>query len=204
MKNKLIIILTVLVLSFSLVGCNKKNDTKEENKEVKTQKEYITNGELTDEITWEASKSLAEQEGIPMTKEALLDFYKSEYATTTVPENKIDLQYNLSAIENIIGQENILRKISPEYVMSKLKVKKTENVKNMDKETLEKLMSEYADYMDTMGITESSREEYVKNIYLETVVDLEINQLYEDSYKEATYNVMRKYNQEYIDSLNLK
>ena len=54
MKNKLIIILTVLVLSFSLVGCNKKNDTKEEKKEVKTQKEYITNGELTDEITWEA------------------------------------------------------------------------------------------------------------------------------------------------------
>lgn len=220
MNKKFISLLLVAVLAVAtLSGCKligkdkgtktakKETSEKVETKNVEESKSDTTGKpttwQLDEEISIEAAKMMAEKEGININKDELLTMYRDNYANGEAPKTKTDLQYSLNAIEKIVGEENIIKKILPQYVISKVKEKKSEELEDISKEELNQLLEDYKEYMDTMGIVESAREEYVKNLYLKSELELKVDGLYQQCYDEAAYRVFSKYNPEYMKSLNL-
>lgn len=220
MNKKVIgLLLVCMLLTSSLTGCGliSKNKDKDQSKEVSKVENKETNiseesdkdnkpttWQLDEEVSTEAAKILAEKENIPIDKEELLKMYRDNYANGEAPTTKADLQYSLNAIEKIVGENNIVIKILPQYVVSKVKEKREKDLDNISEEKLESLLKEYKDYMDTMGIVDSARKEYVKNLYLKTDLELEVDGIYQNCYEEALYKVYSKYNPEYIKSLKLE
>lgn len=220
MNKKFIgLLLVCMLLTSSLTGCGLigKNKDKDQSKEVSKVENKETNvseksdtgnkpttWQLDEEVSTEAAKILAEKENISIDKEELLKMYRDNYANGEAPTTKADLQYSLNAIEKIVGEDNIVIKILPQYVVSKVKEKREKDLDNISEEKLESLLKEYKDYMDTMGIVDSARKEYVKNLYLKTDLELEVDGIYQNCYEEALYKVYSKYNLEYIKSLKLE
>lgn len=208
-KRRVRIALTVVAITVALGGCSKigkdkKGEDKGANGPSVTVTRPTTLGAYQELINQRASIIIANEQGINLTNEALDNFIANTVGQEPEPPTQsFDLNNNPAVIKQVIGDQGYRDSFIPPFVETLLKDKLSDDAENLSEEAINIAMIDYKDYLDSLGIQEEAREDYIKHILVAEEISMQIEGIYYDAYAKAAVEVLQELDPEYLETLDL-
>lgn len=207
-KILLVGIMTIGILTST--GCGKVKELipgkkSEKASATQTMERPTTLGHYQDMVSQRTAIILAQKYGIDISQEAIQEFITNVVGDDLIsPTELIDINNNPEVIKAIIGDAGYIKSFIPPYVEEKLAEILEEEHSDIGEEELTAAVEEYSDYLDSLGVKDEARRDYVQHILSLENMTMQMDQEFYVAYAEAAVELMEIFTPEYLESLNLQ
>lgn len=191
-KKILVLSLIAFMCSSMLTACKMPFSGKGGKSGGKEAKVELTPGYLNDKISYLASEKVAKKYGIPMDLDSIKSYVDQNYGSNKV-NTPSDMLTNIESMKQIVGEEEAYKSYAQVYVESKAREIAQKDSENMTPEEIKEYKTQYKDYLDSLGIPEGERDNYVqklKQIFTQDdMVDTEFAKAMDEATKEVINDI---------------
>lgn len=211
--KKLLLVGIMIMGAVSFTGCAKVKEmlpkgNKDKSTEVSStakQERPVSLGQYQDMVAQKAALIIADKFKIDVTPETVQAFITDVVGDElTPPHDMVDINNNPAVIKEIIGEAGYLKSFIPPYVEEMLGRLLEEEYSSIPEEQLAQALLDYSEYLDSLGVAEESRLDYVQHIIALESMTMQIDQEYYAAYAEAAVEILKTFEPEYLETLGLE
>lgn len=193
MKKFATVVLVLVMCVSTLTACKMPFSDKGSGSEGKHAKVDVTPGYLSDKISYLAAEKVAEKYGIPMDLDSIKAYVDQNYGDNKV-NTPSDMLTNIESIKKIVGEEEAYKSYAQVYVESKAREIAQKDSSNMTPEEIQEYKTQYKDYLDSLGIPEGERDNYVQKLKQIFTQDDMVDTEFAKAMDQATTEVIKEIN----------